>query len=57
MNPFFLERKALGPSQTFSHYNKKNENYSERTPSTSTQWRGEWLYEMVPMCYCQGVIH
>jgi hypothetical protein len=34
---------------------QENENGDERTPSTSTQWRGGLLNEMVPMCYCQGV--
>jgi hypothetical protein len=54
MSPFFLQGKALGPSQACSPYNKKNENGGERTPCKSTQWRGGLLNEMVPMCSCQG---
>jgi hypothetical protein len=54
MSPFFLQGKALGPSQACSPYNKKNENGGERTPCKSTQWRGGFLNEMVPMCSCQG---
>jgi hypothetical protein len=54
MNPFFLQEKALGPSQDFSPYKKKNENGGERNPCKSTQWRGGFLNEMVPMCSYQG---
>jgi hypothetical protein len=54
MSPFFLQGKALGPSQACSPYNKKNENDDERTPCKSTQWRGGLLNEMVPMCSCKG---
>jgi hypothetical protein len=32
MSPFFLQGKALGPSQACSPYNKKNENGGERIP-------------------------
>jgi hypothetical protein len=32
MSPFFLQGKALGPSQAYSPYNKKNKNGDERTP-------------------------
>jgi hypothetical protein len=38
MSPFFLQGKALGPSQACSPYNKENENNGERTPYKSTQW-------------------
>jgi hypothetical protein len=54
MSPFFLQGKALGPSQACSPYNKENENGGERTLCKSTQWRGGLLNEMVPMCSCQG---
>ena len=42
---FFLQMKALGPSQTFSPYNKKNENDSERTPKnihSMERWIAQW---------------
>ena len=40
---------------SFLSLQQENENGGERTPSKPTQWRGGWLNEMVPMCYCQGV--
>jgi hypothetical protein len=54
MSPFFLQGKALGPSQACSPYNKENENGGERTLCKSTQWRDGFLNEMVPMCSYQG---
>jgi hypothetical protein len=54
MSPFFLQGKALGPSQACSPYKKENENNGERTLCKSTQQRGGLLNEMVPMCSCQG---
>ena len=55
MSPFFLQWKALEALTNLFSLQKENENDGERTPSTFTQWRGEWLNEMVLMCYCQGV--
>ena len=45
MSPFFLQRKALGPSQTCSPYNKENENGDERTPlqiHSMERWIAQW---------------
>jgi hypothetical protein len=40
MSPFFLQWKALEALTNLLSLQKENENDGERTPSTSTQWRG-----------------